>query len=153
MAAPVANDVMALIPKPSIVKVGGEELRLHVLPIRKVLEISRFVEENVDILEKFGKLGQPKEKGGLSVSEILEQEVYKRLNALLRILFNEQDAAKLTDEWCLEHLSNAHYFAIFKTAIQQNQLEGLFSKAKEFLGERITAALRQAQDQGTTKTQ
>lgn len=140
------GDVNALIPKPTMLRVGGEELRLQALPIKRLLIVVRYIESNVDVLDSLQKIGKKKEEGGASVSELLEGEVYKRINGFIRLLFSKEDAAKLTDEWCSEHLSNAHYVAIIETVIKQNRLDGLFQKAKEMIGGNVAAALRQTMD-------
>ena len=144
MSSPNGSDVGVLIPEPHIFKVGGEELRLQVLPIKRLLGVIQYIQGNADLIDKAAGIFAPEEGEGITVVGFLEGEVYRRLNGLLRLLFDKATAAKLTDEWCLDHLSNAHYAAIITKAIQQNQLEGLFLRAKEYLGSKLGAYLRQA---------
>ena len=148
MSATNGNDVNVLIPPPHIFRVGGEELRLQALPVKRLLAVVQYVQDNVDLLDKLSALDKPGEGAKFNVAEFLEADVYRRMNGLIRLLFDKATAEKMTDEWCLEHLSNAHYWAIIQKALQQNQLEGLFRKAGEFLGQRFSAFLRQFGDQG-----
>ena len=145
MSATNGNDVNVLIPPPHVFRVGGYELRLQALPVKRLLAVVQYVQDNADLLDKLGGLDKPGEK--FNVAEFLEGDVYRRLNGMIRLLFDKPTAELMTDEWCLEHLSNAHYWAIFQKALQQNQLEGLFRKAEEFLGQRFSAFLRQQGDQ------
>lgn len=139
------EEVAALVPQPVVFRVAGEELRLAPLPVRRLLQVIQYVEKNYDLLEKAKTIGQPEAEGGQSISKFLEAEVYGRLNGLLRLLFGEAGNSKLlTDDWCAEHLSNAHYRAFIVTAMKQNQLDALFNQAKAFLGGHVAEALRQA---------
>jgi hypothetical protein len=136
------SDLDVLVPKPFIHKVAGEELRQQALPIRKLIAVVRFVESNKDLFEKFQLLGKTDDAGGLSFSALLEKDVYTRVYALLRMLLPDQEKL-LTDEWCMDHLSNAHIVAIMKTALVQNELNDLFTKAKDLLGPTFLQLLRQ----------
>ena len=135
------NDVRdedILVPVPQLWKIGGEELRQAPLPTRRLLEVVRYVEKNLDVIDKAQGASLT------SVSGFAEAEVFPRLNGLLRLLFwDERQRALLTDEWCADHLTPAHYRAIVVCALKQNELWGFFQKAKEFLGGRVAQALRQ----------
>ncbi len=137
------SDIDVLIPKPALYRVAGEELRQQVLSIRKMLAVIQFVEKNADLLDQFKLMGKPTDQGGKSISAILEQDVYTRLNVLIRLLLPGHEKT-LTDDWCMEHLSNAHYYAIIKTALVQNQLYELFTRAKDLMGPTMVAAFRQS---------
>ncbi len=94
-------------------------------------------------MDKAGKIME------VGVSAFLENEVYKRLNDLLRLVVSPVDKhAFLTDEWCGNNLSNAHYRAIFMTVLRQNELESVFIKAKDFLALHVEGSLRQAVQSG-----
>lgn len=142
MADTKLSDIDVLMPKPFIHKVAGEELRQQALPIRKLLLVVQFVEKNSDLLNKFQLLGKSEEDGGVALSTILEKDVYTRVNSLIRLLLPGHEDL-LTDDWCLDHLSNAHYFAIIKTALVQNQLYELFNKAKDLVGPAMAEVFRQ----------
>ena len=146
-----AADIKALIPQPHIFKIGGAELRLQALPVRRLLAVVQYVQDNADLMDKLAMIDQPSgEGGGVNVVGFLETEVYRRLNGLTRLLFDKATGELLTDDWCAEHMSNAHYAAIFRVAIQQNQLDWIFQRAGEFLAQKLDAALRQAAYQGRT---
>lgn len=131
-------DEDVLIPVPVVFKLGAHEIRVTPLPVKRLKELIRAVEANKDVFDKLGKILE------VGVGDFLEQEVYHRANALLRLVVSPKDAhAFLTDEWCDEHLTNAHYRAIFMTVLKQNELHGVFLKAKEFLGANIDGTLRQ----------
>ncbi len=140
------NDVNVLIPPPYVFRVGGEELRLQALPVKRLLGVVQYIQGNVDLLDKMQSLDEP---GALNnVAELLNEQVYKRMSGLIRLLFDKTTADKMTDEWCMEHLSNAHYAAILKKAIEQNQLDWLFQRAKEYLGHNSEMVLRRMALQG-----
>lgn len=141
-----AGDVGILLPSPFVLRIAGEELRLQALPVKRLLAAVQYVQDNSDLLDKLGSLDQA-DGGGMKLVPFLEGEVYRRLNGLLRLLFDKATAEKMTDDWCAEHLSNAHYMVIFKKVIEQNQLAWLFQRAGEYLGRKLEAALRQTDSQ------
>lgn len=141
MTTPAPSDLDALIPKPVIYKMAGTELRQAPLAIHKLLAVVRYVESNYDVLEKFQQLGKPAEEGGLSIPQLLEGDLYPRLNGLLRLLLPGHETL-LTDEWCTNFMTNAHYAAILKTALVQNQLYEVFTRARGFVVPALEAALR-----------
>lgn len=142
MAAPgIAGDVGVLLPPPHVLKVGGEELRLQALPVKRLLAVVQYIQDNADLLDKMGTVFDGDK---VNLVGFLEGEVYKRLNGLLRLLYDKATAEKMTDEWCGEHLSNAHYAVILRAAMKQNQLEWFFQKAGEFLGAQFGDFLRKA---------
>lgn len=136
------TDLDALMPKPFILKAGGEEFRIAPIPVKKLMEAVRYVESNYDILDKAQALGFPENEGGVTLASFIGKEVYARLNGLIRIILSKEDAEKLTDEWCENNLSNAHYRAFLVKAIEVNHLDGIFHKAKEILGASMEASLR-----------
>ena len=139
MTSTPIRDEDVLIPDPILFKVGGEELRLAPLPVKRLTGILRFVETHVKTLEKLN-LEDATQDG---LAGFMEAEVFARLNELLRLLFvTEREQKLLTDDWCADHLSLAHYRAIVMAALKQNELHGLFLRAKGFLGQRMEAALR-----------
>jgi len=129
----------ALIPKPEIFRLGGEELSLAPLPIKRLVEIVRYVEDNFKELQTID-LTKAMEGG---VAAMMEGTVYVKMNALVRLLFPDK-AEKLTDEWCSDHMTNAHYRAIFITMLRQNQLYELFQMAKGLVIQKVGESLRQA---------
>ncbi len=132
-------DEDVLIPVPAIFKLGGKEIRIVPLSIRRVKELIRAVESNKDLFDKLPKIME------IGVGEFLDQEVYKRFNGLVRLVVSPAAAHEfMTDEWCEENMTNAHYRAIFMTVLKQNELHGVFLKAKAFMGANVEGALRQA---------
>ena len=136
----VQADIDALLKDVALFRIGGHEFRLQPLPIKKLLAVIKYLEANVDLLDKAKAIGGDPAAGGVSVSGFLDAEVYRRLNALLRLLFTQEQAEKLTDDWCAEHLSNAHYRAFVEAALKQNQLDGLFRWAQALMGTAAKAA-------------
>lgn len=131
------EDVM--IPAPALFKIADKEIRIMPLPVKRVKELVRSVEKNQDLLSKLNSIME------IGVADFLDQEVYKRLNELVRLVVSPTSAHEfMTDEWCENNLTNAHYRAFFMTVLKQNELHGLFLKAKAFLGANIDEALRQA---------
>ena len=135
------KDLDTLVPETIIFKVMGEELRLAPLPNRRLLEVVRFIEKNFDVLSKAKGLGE-----GLNVSTFLEDEVLKRLNELMRLLFWNNKPERFTDEWCGDNLSLGHYRAIGMAFLRQNELYSLFQLAKGAMAQRVEAALRQTSE-------
>ena len=132
-------DEDVLIPTPAVFKLGGQEIRIVPLSIRRVKELIRAVEGNKDLFDKLPNII------AIGVGEFLDQEVYKRLNGLVRMAVSPSGAHEfLTDEWCEEHMTHAHYRAIFMTVLKQNELHGVFLQAKDFMGKHMDEALRQA---------
>ena len=132
-------DEDVLIPAPAVFKLGGKEIRVVPLPVRRVKELIRAVEANKDLLDKLPKIME------VGVGNFMDQEVYKRCNEFVRLVVSPANAHEfLTDEWCEEHLTNAHYRAIFMTVLKQNELYGFFLKAKAFMAANMDGALRQA---------
>lgn len=134
------EDLAVLVPAPKVFKVGGEEIRVQPLPVKRLIAVIKFVEQNADLLSRAEEVL----KAGVSTA--LETEVYPRLNKMIRLVVTPVDRHEfLTDEWCAEHMSNSHYRAVLMTVIRQNELEAVFSKAKAFLGVHMDGALRQAE--------
>jgi hypothetical protein len=132
-------DEDVLIPAPAIFRLGDKEIRIMPLPVRRVKELIRAIESNKDIFDKLPKIME------VGVGEFLDQEVYKRFNSFLRLVVSPASAHEfMTDEWCEENLTNAHYRAIFMTVLKQNELHGVFLKAKDFMSVHMGGALRQA---------
>ena len=142
MTAQVTADEDVLIPVPHIFKISDVELRLAPLPVKDVLKIVKYIKGQQDILEKFsGK--DP--KADLDIDKFLQDDIFKRLNGLLRLMFTEVGGRKyLTDQWCEEHLTPAHYRAFIVVFLKQNQLWEVFLAAKGMLGKNMGEALRQA---------
>ena len=133
-------DEAVLVPEPKIFKVGGKEIRVAPLPVKRLLGVMKFVENNKDLVEKINGIME------VGISGFMEQEVYRRLNELIRMVVSPKEAHEfMTDEWCLDYMTNAHYRAIVMTVLQQNELYDVFLKAKAFLGGHIQEALRQSQ--------
>jgi len=145
------NDVNVLLPQPCVFRVGGEELRLQALPVKKLLGVVQYVQDNADLLDKLSDIGDSKDGKKVDVVGFLTTEVCGRANGLLRLLFDKATTDKLTDEWCADHLSTAHYVAIVRKAIEQNQLDGLFRWAGGFLGQRMETVLRRGVNQEPEK--
>ncbi|MBS3927802.1 MAG: hypothetical protein KGZ65_04340 [Sphingomonadales bacterium] len=132
-------DEDVLIPVPVVFRLGAHEIRVTPLPVRRVKELIRAVEGHKDLLEKLPQVLQ------IGVETFLDKEIYKRLNALVRLVVSPASAHEfMTDEWCEENMTHAHYRAIFMTVLKQNELHGVFLKAKAFLGANMDGALRQA---------
>jgi len=137
-------DEDVLIPAPAVFKLGGKEIRIVPLPMRRIKELIRAVEANKDLIDKLPKIME------IGVGEFLDKEVFNRSNALLRLVVSPTSAHEfLTDEWCEEHLTPAHYRAIFMTVLKQNELHGVFLKAKAFMGANMEVALRQVMQNST----
>ena len=136
------DDLAVLVPAPAIFRVGGQEIRIAPLPVKRLVGLIKFVEQNKDLLDKLNDVLQ------VGIVTTLETEFYPRVNALLRLVVSPASGhAFLTDEWCSDNLTNAHYRAMFMTVLRQNELEQVFLKAKAFLGIYVENALRQAQMQ------
>lgn len=132
-------DEDVLIPVPAVFKLGGQEIRVVPLPVRRVKELIRAVESNKDLLDKLPGIME------IGVCDFLDKEVYKRLNSFMRLVVTPASAHEfMTDEWCENNLTHAHYRAIFMTVLKQNELHGVFLKAKDFMGMHVGGALRQA---------
>lgn len=144
------SDVGILLPQPFVLRVGGEELRMQALPVKRLLGVVQYIQNNKDLLDKLqamlGEAGAEDAKS-FDIVGFLDGEVYRRLNGLVRLLYDKATAEKMTDEWCGEHMSNAHYAVILKNAIRQNQLDTLFQMAKEFMGRKFGEFLRQRMEQ------
>ena len=139
-----SEDLDVIVPTPKTFKVGGEEIRVQPLPVKRLIAVVKFVEQNAGLLNNVEEML----RGGISTA--LETEVYPRLNRLLRLVVTPVEAHMfLTDDWCAEHMSNSHYRAVLMTVIKQNELETVFLKAKAFLGVHMTGALRQAEQKMT----
>ncbi len=146
------SDIDVVIPAPKLWLIGGEELRQAPLSIRRLLAVVRYVEKNLDLAPRLKDLGKPKEEGGLSFSEMLQGDLYKRVNELMRLLLPGYEA-KLTDDWCEEYMTNAYYWGILQTALKQNQLESVFTKAKGFLSTFLDERLRRTASAAEAKTE
>jgi len=137
--SPSTSDEDVLIPQPAIFKVADKEVRIAPLSVRRVKEVIRAVENNKDLVEKLPTIMD------VGVVVFLDGEVYRRLNEFVRLVVSPKEAhAFLTDEWCEDHLTNSHYRAFFMTVLKQNELYGVFLKAKAFIGANVDGALRQA---------
>jgi hypothetical protein len=141
------SDVEVLIPAPAIYRIAGEDFRLAPLPVKRLLAVVRFVQTNLKDLDQC----QAALVEGGDLPALLEGGVYKRLNELLRLLFWNDRPERLTDEWCGDHLSNAHYKAFIVTALRQNELYELFLRAKDFMTISVGRVLRQEKAQGEQK--
>lgn len=130
-----------LMPRPTILKVAGKEIRIAPLPNRKLLEVVKYVRDNYGVLEKLSGLGKPAEEGQPSLDEIVEKDVLPKLNELVRMVSRNKD---LDDDWCFDHLGPAHYRAIGTAFLKQNEAYDLFVWAKGFMGANMAQALRQA---------
>lgn len=145
------SDIDVLLAPPHIFKVAGEELRMQALPIKRLLQVVKYVQDNADLLDKLSEFVDEKnqqEGKKLDIIGFLDSEIYRRLNGLVRLLFDKATAEKLTDEWCGEHLSNAHYAGFIRKAIEQNELDWLFQKARELMGAQMGGLLRTKLGQG-----
>ncbi len=141
------SELDVLIPDPKIYRVGAEELRVAPLPVKQVLRVAKFVQANFKDIEKF-KL----DSENLDVASLLEGEVYTRLNALLRLIIPTSEKV-LTDEWCSDHLTNAHYRAIIVCAMKQNEVMELFQKARGFFATGMAQALARQTGRGQPETE
>lgn len=135
------SELEALIPAPHIHRISDREMRQAPLKIKQLLAVVKYVETHYKVFDKFRMLGKPKEEGGVSVSELLEGDVYLRLNELMRLLLPAH-AAELTDDWCFEHLTNAHYWAFLKVALVQNKLNDVFTRAQGMIEQNWERAMR-----------
>lgn len=147
---PTLSEIDVLVPQPKLWRVADVELRQVPLKNRQVLKVIQFVEKNYGVLDKFRGLGKPEEEGGKLLSTVVQEDVFTTLNALVRLLFPSQEA-QFTDDWCLDFLTPAHYVAFIKTALIQNQLYEVFTKAKELMGQKMAAHLRQSMTEPQTK--
>ncbi len=131
-------DEDVLIPAPAIFRLGDKEIRIVPLPTRRVKELIRAVEKNKDVFDKLPQIME------IGVGDFLSQEVYVRVNSLLRMVVSPATAHEfLTDEWCDDNMTHAHYRAIFMTVLKQNELYDVFLKAKGFVGSHMGTAFRQ----------
>lgn len=146
--SPMLDELSVLIPEPRIFKFAdGKEIRVQALPSGRVLKIIRFVVSNKDLLDKLqgSAFDDP--------AVFIEGEIYKRINALVRLVVTPADKHEfMTDEWCLDHMTHAHYRAIMNTVLEQNEMKTVFQKAKSFVGAFVVNALRQAQIAKETET-
>lgn len=142
MAAPVTTDEDVLIPTPKVWKISDKELVLRPLPVKDVLKIVKYVKDQQDLFDKFKEMDK---NTPINIEELIKQDVFGRLNGLLRLMFKPGDGRDvLTDEWCENHLTPAHYRAFIVTMLKQNELWHVFLKAKGLLGKNMEDALRQA---------
>ena len=131
-----------IVPPPAIFRISDKELRLAPLPAKRLLEVVRYVETTKDLPDvlaaAFKADGEGKRK---ALADLLQTDVLPRLNGLLRLLFWQQEK-ELTDDWCFDHLSLAHYVTFCRMALVQNQLHDVFQVAKGVAGQFIMATLR-----------
>jgi hypothetical protein len=142
MSNALMQDLETLVPKPVIHRIAGQEIRQAPIPMKRLLEVIRYVEGNTDLLGTLDKIGKPADQGGVSISQFFEGDLCKRINALVRLLLPGHEQT-LTDEWCLEHLSMAHYVAFVRVGLVQNQLYEVFTRAKGLIMRNMDEALRQ----------
>lgn len=132
----MSTDEDVLVPAARTYRVGGQEIRVEPLPIKRLTGLVRHVEQQKDLFEKLGKIEE------VGPAAFLEAEA-PRLAGMLRLVVSPQDKhAFLTDEWCAENLSLAHYKAVAMCVVDQNGLRPVFSLAKDFVGGFVGQALR-----------